>query len=259
MTQAHWRAFGEARPEALAFHCSLAHGGAWRGLSEVLGSDLPFHAMDLPSHGRSPMWDAACDYAEQAVDWAKQALDHPVHLMGHSFGAYVALRVAIDCPERVKSLSLFEPVFFAAGVDFSAPDIHAYRAEMAEIGELVEQGRADEGARLFVRNWGDGRRWHDLPEAQRVHFAQMMPAVLAAQYALLDDVGGYVARVPEIACPTVLIDGALSHPTMPVVQDAIAARVQNAKRVTLDGVGHMGVITHPHLVAEVFAETIARA
>ncbi|WP_370228877.1 alpha/beta fold hydrolase [Cognatishimia sp.] len=259
MDQAYWRAFGEARPEALAFHCSLAHSGAWRGVAEHASLNLPFLAMDLPSHGKSPIWSGDQDYADTAVRWVKDALTHPVHLMGHSFGGYVALRVAIECPDMVRSLSLYEPVFFAAGADWGALDVQAYRDEMSEVAALVDQGRADEGARLFVRSWGDGRRWHDLPEAQRAQFAELMPAVLAAQHALLDDVGGYIPRLSEISCPTLVMDGALSHPTMPLVQNAIADKIPGAQRLTLEGVGHMGVITHPHLVATAFAENIARA
>jgi lipase len=41
----------------------------------------------------------------------------PVHLIGHSFGATVALRLAIEAPERVASLTLIEPVLFAAAPD----------------------------------------------------------------------------------------------------------------------------------------------
>ena len=45
----------------------------------------------------------------------------PIDVIGHSFGATVALRLAVEQPEKVRSLTLIEPVFFAvAGQDVPA-------------------------------------------------------------------------------------------------------------------------------------------
>jgi pimeloyl-ACP methyl ester carboxylesterase len=46
---------------------------------------------------------------------------------------------------------------------------------------------------------------------------------------------------------------------MKVVQDGIAARMPNARRVTLDGAGHMGPITHAAEVATEIRKTLALA
>jgi lipase len=50
-----------------------------------------------------------------AVDLLQdQAQGQPVDVIGHSFGGTVALRLAVERPDLVRSLVLIEPVFVAA-------------------------------------------------------------------------------------------------------------------------------------------------
>jgi pimeloyl-ACP methyl ester carboxylesterase len=249
--------FGHGPEPVLALHCSLAHSGAWKGVARQLADQVTVAAMDLPSHGRSPDWNSDDDFADLAVRWAASLLDRPVTLFGHSFGGYVALRLAVEYPQYVKAIALYETVFFAAGRAGNPSLISDYEAEMAEVHDLCEVGQPEEAARLFVRAWGDGRRWFDLPEDMRAGFAQRIPAVLAAQNSILFDSAGILPKLSEIQVPVLLIDGAQSHATMPVVQDGLANLIPNATRMTLAECAHMGPITHPKLVASAFAQLIA--
>ncbi len=70
-------------------------------------------ALDLPGHGGSGKTLEACDSAAFAdvVIRFLEVLDVPeVHLAGHSLGGAVALRMALDQPRRVRSLSLIASV-----------------------------------------------------------------------------------------------------------------------------------------------------
>ena len=116
------RHFGSGTRKALALHCTLAHSGAWRGLGKVIGDRLAITAIDLPGHGESPDWDQRDDLTDVAISYAQPYLAEPVDLIGHSYGAVVALLLAVSKPDKVRSLTLIEPVFFAvAKVD--APDV----------------------------------------------------------------------------------------------------------------------------------------
>lgn len=253
MNSIFWRGLGNPSATVLALHCSLAHSGAWRGLSAALGDSIGLIAMDLPSHGRSPAHDPAQDVADQALEWALSGLKRPMHIFGHSFGAYVALRIADAQPDLVQSLCLYEPVFFAAAQKGHKASFNAYCVEMQEIAGLVASGRPEEGARRFVRTWGDGRPWAALPQEMRAGFAAGMPAVLAAQAALIDDDIGLSARLNKIEAPTFVMRGARSHETMAHVQEALIANMPNASDNVLGDAGHMGPITHPKEVAAAFA------
>ena len=48
----------------------------------------------------------------------------PLTLVGHSYGAAVALRAALDRPERVRAMVLYEPTLFSL-VDAEAPPPNA--------------------------------------------------------------------------------------------------------------------------------------
>jgi pimeloyl-ACP methyl ester carboxylesterase len=76
-------------------------------------------AFDLPGHGRSADWDGASDYHHLSTQIAASFLTEPVDLIGHSFGATVALRLAVEQPQKLRSLILIEPVFFAVAAQDS--------------------------------------------------------------------------------------------------------------------------------------------
>ena len=87
------RRFGHGPRPALAIHCSLAHSGAWRGVGAALSDELTLRAFDLPMHGRSGDWDGQGNIHDVATDMALSLLEAPMDLIGHSFGATVALRL----------------------------------------------------------------------------------------------------------------------------------------------------------------------
>ena len=82
---------------------------------EHLGDQLRMAAPDLLAHGAGPEADRNRDFHDQATKAAELHMaEVPVHLIGHSFGATLALRLAIEAPARVRSLTLIEPVLFCA-------------------------------------------------------------------------------------------------------------------------------------------------
>jgi pyruvate dehydrogenase E2 component (dihydrolipoamide acetyltransferase) len=79
-------------------------------------------ALDLPGHGGSSKDVGAGDLAtlSAAVVGLLAALDIPkAHLVGHSLGAAVALRTALDKPAHVASLTLISPAGFGEEIDGS--------------------------------------------------------------------------------------------------------------------------------------------
>ncbi|WP_424970499.1 acetoin dehydrogenase dihydrolipoyllysine-residue acetyltransferase subunit [Dinoroseobacter sp. S76] len=85
-------------------------GANWAALrADLQRSGLSSSAPDLPGHGRNP---AEVSAAMDLVDWLAEDLARqpaPVHLLGHSLGAWVAARAAQRAPERVARLTLLAP------------------------------------------------------------------------------------------------------------------------------------------------------
>ncbi len=242
--------FGEGPREVLALHCTLAHSGAWRGLVRELASDITLHAVDLPSHGRSGDWsEADGDFQDVAAAGARRIFDRPMDLLGHSFGATVALRLAAERPDLVRSLTLIEPVFFVVAAQ-DAPDVLASHDEDAKpFFEAYQTGDAALAARLFNRMWADptSPRWPDLPEATRAAMTRAIHVVPASSAAIFEDRQDLLKEggMDALTAPTLLLRGSNTHPVMAVINDGLARRMPNAKNHVVDGAGHMLPITHP--------------
>ncbi len=80
-----------------------------RLLGELLGKWNQVIIVDLPGFGKTPKpcadWDTN-QYAERMAKYIDEQQISPVHLVGHSFGGRVAIRLASHFPEKVKSVVL---------------------------------------------------------------------------------------------------------------------------------------------------------
>ena len=110
---------------------------------------------DLRGHGRSDRPPRGFDLATMATDLAALVadLDAPFDLVGHSWGALVSLRFAIDHPGRVRRLAIVEaplpPARFAETTGFLAatPD-EMVDALPATLKDAVAGGRRQAGKLL---------------------------------------------------------------------------------------------------------------
>ncbi|AHM04314.1 Hydrolase, alpha/beta fold protein family [Roseibacterium elongatum DSM 19469] len=241
----HWGTAGEA---ALALHCSLAHAAAWDGVGRALSDRLRITAPDLVGHGRGPERDASQDYHDQVTAQARALLpDGRGHLFGHSFGATVALRLAVEHPDRVASLTLIEPVLFAAAGN--SPGRRAHAATLAGMEERIAAGDMAGAARQFLDVWGGGVPYDAMQAAQQRYMADRIWVIAASDPALSLDRAALLPRLDRVRCPVLLIEGSASPPVIGEIQAALAAGLPDARRVGIEGAGHMLPITHPDRVA----------
>ena len=247
------RSFGQGPRPVLAVHCSLAHSGAWRGLAEVMAEEITLTAFDMLSHGRSPDWDGQGNYQLLNVEAGLALLTDPVDLVGHSFGATVALRMAMAKPHLVRSLTLIEPVLFAVA-KADAPDVlAAVEADSQPIDAAWAAGDLELTTRLFNRLWGPGEpKWPDLPEQLRAAMMRAMPVIPASHGTLYLDENGTLApgALDPVTMPALLVTGEDSPPVMAEIAQGLTRRLGNAHAVSVPGAGHMLPVTHPAETAE---------
>ena len=255
------REFGDGPLHILALHCTLAHSGAWRGLAGLLeGTTLI--APDMLSHGRSPDWDGQGDFQDRSVAAVSHLLEPGMDIIGHSFGATIALRLAVAHPEKVRSLTLIEPVFFAVALQ-DAPDLLADHDALAgPFADALRAGDAALGARLFNRMWSHGGpRWPDLPEALRAAMTRAIHVVPACRDAIYDDLAGMLAPgvLGRVQAPCLLLRGSRTHPVIAAVNDGLARRLPDASSVVIEGAGHMLPISHPEATADALKTLFAQS
>lgn len=244
--------FGQGPRAALMIHCSLGHSGSWGGLARHLSGALTMTAFDLPGHGRSAPWGGGEELQALATDMAADfCTDGPRDVIGHSFGATVALRLALERPGAVRSLTLIEPVLFAVALS-DRPDLRApFAAQMRGFRQALEAGDRLAATRAFTVLWGDGTAWEDLPEPQRRALSERIHLIAAGDAALYDDAGGLLrpGRLEALEIPVLLIEGSRSPVIIPAINEGLAARLARPRRAVIAGASHMAPVTHAGQVA----------
>lgn len=243
---------GGTRP-VLALHCSLAHAGAWGPLAERL-TGVTLTATDQPGHGRAADWDGVSDLHKVATEGSIAIAErlghgHSIDLIGHSFGGTVALRVALQRPDLVRSLTLIEPVLFAAA--HADPAFAAFQTHHARVVERLQAGDHVAALRLFQADWGAGEALESLPEKTRTYMLDRIALIGAQNAVLMEDTAGLLrgGSLEELRVPVLLIEGGNSPAIIGAIHTALAARLPNVQRLVVQGAGHMLPITHPQLVA----------
>ena len=251
--------FGNGPRRALALHCSLARSSAWAGMAARLADRVTMTAIDLPGHGASPDWDGVEDYTGLCARVGAGFIDAPLDLIGHSGGAVAALQIAIARPETVRTLTLVEPVLFAAAEGTAEGAAHA--KAMAPVWLREKAGDREGAAAIFTGLWGTGKGWGQLDPRQRQYISDRIHLIGAGMPGLLLDNGNILGkgRLERLAMPVMLITGAASPPVVHVIAERIAARLPDVGVAEVPGAGHMLPITHPDQVAGVVAANLDRA
>ena len=245
----HFLRSGHGPQEALVLHCMLAHARAVDMMMAKMGNTMSMIAADLPGHGLSEDWDKTRDYGEMARDMSVGLLERPAHIIGHSYGGYVALRIAVDQPEMVRSLTLIEPVFFAAAQHSDPSLSKAYKRKAGAFLGAIAVGDLVAAARAFTGIWGDGSAWESLKPDAMDYITQRMPLVAAGEASLVQDNGKVWERLGQIDVPCLLIEGEKALPVIAAIQGALQSQIPHATREVVEGAGHMAPITHAAEVA----------
>ena len=158
MTELGMNVFGDGEP-ALFVHGSFGWGIDTFSEQVALEDGFRIVLVDRRGFGKSPT-RGSDGWPMDMTDLAG-VLDGmgPAHLVGHSYGAIVALLAAGLRPAAVRSLVAIEPTLFD-----HAPDSAAAR-EMALALRAVYRSAPEMDARAFADAWGTA--WGRSPEAQR--------------------------------------------------------------------------------------------
>ncbi len=228
-------------------HCALARHEALLPLAEILEQKTAL--FDMPGHGRSGDWDGKTEYQGLVADAAVSLCDGPTHLIGHSFGATVALRLAVTRPDLVNRLTLIEPVYFAAAKGMDAHQAHAKVFRPFVMAMLA--GDEAKAAQIFNGLWGD-TDWADLSPRRQKYLTDRIHLIVAGAAAIEEDSDGITSpeRLGALDIPVTLIRGAHSIDVIAAIHTTLAARITHATDHIVPDAGHMLPLTHTEQVAD---------
>jgi pimeloyl-ACP methyl ester carboxylesterase len=245
----HTRDLGNGAEQALALHCGLGNSAMWKGVAAAL-EGMSLLAPDLPGHGKSAPFPEGVDVHDAATVALRGLLDRPRHVIGHSFGATVALRLALEAPEKILSLTLIEPVFFAAAAESALKQAH--RAAEEAVFEFYADGDMMATAQGFNALWGGGAPWESFPAPAQAGMAALMPFVIGTEPSLWQDCHDMLrpGGLEALSAPVTLIRGGQSVPIVTEIHKGLMARLPDVREVVIEGAGHMLVMSHAAEVAQ---------
>jgi pimeloyl-ACP methyl ester carboxylesterase len=158
-----------------------------------------------------------------------------VHVVGHSYGGYTALFLAVKHPELVRTLTLAEPPVVFAGDrldDAKARLVKRARAAFAK-------GDSEDAVRTIVNSTGEGT-YEKIPAPFRKLVLRNAPELEALvtsdnMYPELDR-----DAVRKIAAPTLLLSGEKSPPSLKKVEEELERLLpkKGCQHVVIRDAGH---------------------
>ena len=191
-----------------------------QGVGVHLGPDDSF---SIPGEAR---------YVLDAVD---EMGDSSFHLVGHSYGALIAIEMAISRPEVVRSLHLIEPPLLGLLPD--QPQVLEMDRRVREIvGNHATHGDEATTEAFFSMIGADRavERLRGTPEWDRLcgHATRFARSQLAGDYP-----SQTLDRLPT-TMPVTLYTGGRSHPALRLIVTELSDRIEHARVVDIAEAGH---------------------
>jgi pimeloyl-ACP methyl ester carboxylesterase len=108
----------------------------------------------------------------------------PAHLVGNSYGAYIALALAVDHPELVRRLVLGEPPILpllARTAVGEATRQSWVRRVVEPARKALDSGNPEEGLRRFVDAIGGTGSFDNFPQSVRTELVEKQAAELRSE------------------------------------------------------------------------------
>jgi pimeloyl-ACP methyl ester carboxylesterase len=166
----------------------------------------------------------------------------PAHLVGNSYGAYIALALAVDHPELVRSLVLGEPpilpLLSSTAVGEAARQ--SFVRQLREIRKAFESG-PEEGLRQALNGMCGIGCFDNLPQSRRAELVEMrapefrshVMTEISAVFAHLN-----CADLGKLERPTLLVTGERSAAVLLLITAELERCLEGESQVMVPEAGH---------------------
>jgi pimeloyl-ACP methyl ester carboxylesterase len=230
---------------------------------ELLAPKFHLLAPDLYGAGKSPQWpsDRVIRLRDEValIEPVLARAGSPLALVGHSYGAAVALIAALANPARVRAMALYEPVLFAL-LDAETPapnEAEGIRTAVADASVALDAGNQDAAAERFIDYWMGSGTWKRTPADRKPPIVESVTNVRRWAHALFTEPTPLKA-FQSLNVPVLYMVGKHSTPSALGVARLLMTALRRVEIVEFENLGHMGPVTHPDTVNEVIEQFLER-
>jgi pimeloyl-ACP methyl ester carboxylesterase len=247
----------------VCIHANASTSGQWRGLMDLLAPTHHVFAPDSYDSGKGPRWpsDRIITLRDEAVmlEPVFAAAGTPFTLVGHSYGAGVALIAALMDPSRVRAMALYEPTIFSlVEQDKPAPnDVDGIRGAVVASTAALDANDTGTAARHFIDFWMGEGSWARMPEERKPPIAASCRNVRRWAHALMKEPTP-LAAFRSLDIPVLYMTGKRSKESAHGVARLLTKALPKVEVLEFEKLGHMGPVTHPEPVNAAIAQFLAR-
>lgn len=242
-----------AGPAVVCLHANASTSGQWRGLMDLLAPGYRVLAPDSYGSGKTPEWPSdrtirlqdEIDLLEPVLAQAGDSFT----LVGHSYGAAIALLAALRYPGRVRALVLYEPTLFAVVDARQSPPNGAdgIRSAVLAAGAALDAGDRDLAARHFIDFWMGSGSWEATPAQRKPPISRSVVNVRRWAHALFTEPTP-VEAFAALDVPVLYMAGEDSPESAHAVSRVLLPVLGRVEAIRFPGLGHMAPLTHPGIV-----------
>ena len=251
-------------PAVMLVHGTGAATHSWRDLAPLLAADFRVVAMDLPGHGFTdpvPFFRLSLDGMAEAVAALLGTLEvAPVVVVGHSAGAAILVRMALDGRIRPRAIVSLNGAFMPFGGPLGP--IASPLAKLLFLNPFAPRMFAWQTDRRAAERLIGGTGSRLSPEGVEL-YARLArkPAHVGAALGMMAgwNLHGLVDQLPLLDVPLVLVVGAEDKAVRPEEAERIGALVPMARVERLEGLGHLAHEEDPERIAALIRTVVRTA
>jgi pimeloyl-ACP methyl ester carboxylesterase len=261
--QLFWELMGNSGEPLVLVHGSWVDHHNWDAVVPFLSRSFRVLTYDRRGHSQSERPASPGSVREDVADFAaliEELRLAPAHIVGHSFGGSIVLRLAGERPDLFRSLIVHEPPLMSLLADDSNGQValQAIKERIAAVVELLEAGDMEGGARQFVETiaFGPGA-WAQLP-------SDLQKIVIFNAPTFLDEMRDPealsidLARLRSFFHPALLTLGEQGPPFFTPIVEKVANVLPQAERKIFAAAGHEPEQSHPEVYVAAVVEFITR-
>jgi pimeloyl-ACP methyl ester carboxylesterase len=250
---------GTTGPIVMLVHSSVSGARQWTRLIDDLKDAFRVRAVNLFGYGATPAWRGdrmqSLDDQARLVAAALPRDASGICLVGHSFGATVAMKTAARLFGRVDKLVLIETNPFNLLAQHGRTDALAEAMALRDcVKAYGDRGEWAVAAEIFADYWGGRGTWAAMRPERRAAFAQAMRPNYFEWDAAMNDATTAEQWAALLPKDTLLI--ADSRSALPIREVTTILRRACPDWIYRDvpGAGHMAPLTRPDLINPLVAE-----